>query len=48
MQHQLSIMTLQQRKWPDIGKRLGLNGKVQIINALRDVVALLNSYDELG
>ncbi|MDO7667950.1 MAG: GNAT family N-acetyltransferase, partial [Pseudomonadota bacterium] len=48
MQQQLSIMTLQQREWPDIGKRLGLNGKVQIINALRDVVALLNSYDELG
>jgi tRNA(Met) C34 N-acetyltransferase TmcA len=48
MQQQLSIMTLQQREWPDIGKRLGLNGKTQIINALRDVVALLNSYAELG
>ncbi len=48
MQQQLSIMTLQQREWPDISKRLGLNGKTQIINALRDVVALLNSYAELG
>lgn len=48
MQQQLSIMILQQREWPDIAKRLGLSGKTQIINALRDVVALLNSYDELG
>jgi tRNA(Met) cytidine acetyltransferase len=48
MQQQLSIMTLQQREWADIGKRLGLTGKTQIINGLRDVVALLNSYDELG
>jgi tRNA(Met) cytidine acetyltransferase len=48
IQQQLSIMILQQREWPDIGKRLCLNGKMQIINALRDVVALLNSYDELG
>lgn len=46
MQQQLSILILQQREWSDIGKRLGLNGKTQIINALRDVVALLNSYDE--
>ena len=48
MQQQLSILILQQCEWSDIGKRLGLNGKTQIINALRDVVALLNSYDELG
>jgi tRNA(Met) cytidine acetyltransferase len=48
IQQQLSIMTLQQREWADIGKRLGLTGKTQIINALREVVALLNSHDELG
>ncbi len=48
MQQHLSIMMLQQREWTDIGKRLGLTGKTQIINALRDVVALLNSYPELG
>jgi len=48
MQQQLSILALQQREWTDIGKRLGVTGKTQIINALRDVVALLNSHDELG
>lgn len=47
LQQHLSIMLLlQQRQWTDIGNRLGLNGKTQIINALRDVVALLNSRHE--
>jgi tRNA(Met) cytidine acetyltransferase len=49
MQQQLTIMTLlQQREWADIGKQLNLTGKTQIINALRDAMALLNSHQELG
>ncbi len=43
-QQQLSVMViLQQREWVDIAKRLNFSGKNQLINALRDVVALLNS-----
>lgn len=44
-QQQLSVMViLQQREWADIAKRLNFSGKNQMINALRDVVALLNSH----
>lgn len=46
-QQQLIVLTiLQQREWTDIAKKVGLNGKTQIINGLRDVVALLHLSDD--
>jgi len=42
MQQQLLVLTiLQQREWSDIAKRTGLTGKTQVIDSLRDIVALL-------
>jgi len=48
VQQQLTVLTiLQQREWIDIAKKVGLSGKTQIINNLRDIVALLNLPDKL-
>ncbi len=42
-QQQLAVMTiLQQREWVAIAKQMGLTGKAQIINSLREIVTRLH------